>query len=214
MGNDIYNKNKMKSFATLALIGAVSSYDLSRVNNQNKLYAEMTLQDDQFVQTEKILEKTVGSNTNLGWGPSMNGFPGTVNDYGNYMDAYTREMPERFVGDAAQEDVVPVDKFTQNLIANYAQEGTTGGDKPGDQPKKTGLFYITKAQSHSLAEEIICTHFKKCGAEGKTWLDDAAFNRFEHAWEYFDVLKAGKVDAVGSTTMFRYLVQPLGWLDI
>ena len=202
----------MKSFATLALIGAVSSYDLSRLNNQDKLYAEMSLQDDTVVQTEKVLEKTEGSNTFDGWLPHMNGFPGTVNDYGNYMDAYERQMPERFVGDAAQEDVVPVDKFTQNLIANYAQEGTTG-DKD-DHPKPTGHFYITKAQAHTVAEEILCTHFKKCGAEATEWLDNADLHRWEHAWEYFDVLKAGKVDAVGSSTLFRYLVQPLGWLDI
>merc|ERR1719198_2780331 len=201
----------MKSFATLALIGAVSSYDLTRLNNQDKLYADMTLQDDQFVQTEKILEKTAGSSTNEGWLPNLNGFPGTVNDYGNFMDPYSRVIPERFVGDAAQEDVVPVDKFTQNLIANYAQEGTTG-DK--DHPKPDGHFYITKAMAHTVAEEILCTHFKKCGAEATEWLDNADLHRWEHAWEYFDVLKAGKVDAVGSSTLFRYLVQPLGWLDI
>jgi hypothetical protein len=200
----------MKSIAALALIGAVSSVELSKLNNQHKMYVAMQLDDDMLIQTEKILEKTADSNTNAGWSTNMNGFPGTINDYGNYMDAYNREMPERFVGDAAQEDVVPVDKFTQNLIANYAQEGTSGGD----HPKPTGHFYITKAQSHSLAEEILCTHFKTCGAEASKWLDDASLNRFEHAWEYFDVLKAGKVDAVGSSTFFRYLVQPLGWLDI
>jgi hypothetical protein len=61
------------------------------------------------------------------------------------MDPYSREIPERFVGDAAQEDVVPVDKFTQNLISKFAQEGTTGGD----HPKPDGHFYITKAQAHS-----------------------------------------------------------------
>ena len=137
----------MKSFATLALLGAVSSLELTKLNNQHKLYAVMHLEDDTLVQTEKILEKTEGSSTNEGWLPNMNGFPGTVNDYGNYMDAYSREIPERFVGDAAQEDVVPVDKFTQNLIANYAQEGTTGGD----HPKPDGHFYITKAQAHTVA---------------------------------------------------------------
>ena len=197
----------MKSFATVALIGATASYKL---DNQEKLFKINTLFDDELVQTEKILETTGGSSTNEGWGPHLNGFPGTVNDYGNYMEPYSRVIPERFVGDAAQEDVVPVDKFTQNLIANYAKEGTTGGK----DPKPDGHFYITKAQSHKLAEEILCTHFSKCGADGTKWLDDADLNRFEHAWEYFDVLKAGKVDAVGSSTFFRYLTTPLGWLDI
>merc|ERR1719198_786556 len=200
----------MKSFATLALIGAVSSIELSTLNNQHKLYVATQLEDETFVQTEKILEKTEGSSTNEGWLPNMNGFPGTVNDYGNFMDPYSRVIPERFVGDAAQEDVVPVDKFTQNLIANYATEGTTGGK----DPKPSGKFYISKAQAHTLAEEILCTHFKKCGAEATTWLDDPAMHRWEHAWEYFDVLKAGQVDAVGSPTLFRYLTQDLGWLDL
>jgi hypothetical protein len=129
------------------------------------------------------------------------------------MAPYSREIPERFVGDAAQEDVVPVDKFTQNLIANYATDGTTGA-KDGATPTPTGHFYISKAQAHTVAEEILCTHFKKCGADATTWLDDAALHRSEHAWEYFDVLKAGKIDAVGSSTFFRYLTTPLGWLDI
>jgi hypothetical protein len=55
------------------------------------------------------------------------------------MQPYERVLPERFVGDAAQEDVVPVDKFTQNLIENYATEGTTGASKEGKKdPKPTG----------------------------------------------------------------------------
>jgi len=110
----------MKSIAALALIGAVSSVELSQLNNQHKMYVAMQLEDESLVQTEKILEKTADSSVNPGWSPNMNGFPGTVNDYGNFMDPYSREIPERFVGDAAQEDVVPVDKFTQNLITNYA----------------------------------------------------------------------------------------------
>ena len=126
------------------------------------------------------------------------------------MQPYERVLPERFVGDAAQEDVVPVDKFTQNLISTYAKEGTTG---KGD-PKPNGHFSITKAQAHSLAEEILCTHFKKCGGDASTWLDDPAMHRYEHAWEYYDVLKAGEIDAVGSSQFFRYLTQDLGWLDI
>jgi hypothetical protein len=58
----------MKSFATLALVGAVSSYNL---NNQHKLYAVINLEDVELIQTEKILEKTAGSNTNGGWLPNM-----------------------------------------------------------------------------------------------------------------------------------------------
>ena len=205
----------MKTIAALALVGAVSSYDLQRMNNQNKLYAEMALQDDTFLQTEKVLETTAGSNVHGGWEADMHEFPGTQNDYGDYIQPYERVLPERFVGDAAQEDVVPVDKFTQNLIENYALEGTTGGTKEGKKdPHPNGHFYITKAKAHKIAEEILCTHFKKCGADATNWLDDPALNRWEHTWEYWDVLKAGKVDAVGSPTMFRYLTQDLGWLDL
>jgi hypothetical protein len=201
----------MKTIAALALLGAVSTYDLRRLTNQDKLFATMALfDDDSLVQTGKVLETTAGSNVHGGWGPEMHEFPGTQNEYGDFIQPYERVLPERFVGDAAQEDVVPVDKFTQNLIENYATEGTTGKK----DPKPTGTFYISKAQAHTLAQEILCTHFKKCGAEGTEWLDDAAMHRWEHAWEYFDVLKAGKVDAVGSTTLFRYLTQDLGWLDI
>jgi len=205
----------MKTIAALALVGAVSSYDLQRLDNQNKLYANMALFDETLIQTSKVLETTSGSNVHAGWEASMHEFPGTQNDYGDWIQPYERVLPERFQGDAAQEDVVPVDKFTQNLIENYATEGTTGGSKEGKKdPKPTGHFYISKAQAHTVAEEILCTHFKKCGAEATTWLDDPALHRWEHAWEYFDVLKAGKVDAVGSPTLFRYLTQDLGWLDL
>ena len=205
----------MKTIAALALVGAVSSYDLQRLDNQNKLYANMALFDDTLLQTSKILETTPGSSTHGGWEAKMHEFPGTQNDYGDFMQPYERVLPERFVGDAAQEDVVPVDKFTQNLIENYATEGTTRVTKEGKgDPKPSGHFYISKAQAHTVAEEILCTHFKKCGAEATTWLDDSSLNRWEHAWEYFDVLKAGKVDAVGSPTLFRYLTQDLGWLDL
>jgi hypothetical protein len=205
----------MKTIAALALVGAISSYDLNRLN-QHKLYAEMALQDDTLIQTEKILENTAGSNVHGGWESNMHEFPGTQNEYGDYIQPYERTLPERFQGDAAEEGVVPVDKFTQNLIENYALEGKDDSRDPEGKknPKPNGKFYITKAKAHTVAEEILCTHFKKCGAEATTWLDDPALHRWEHAWEYFDVLKAGKVDAVGSPTLFRYLTQDLGWLDL
>ena len=142
----------MKTIAAIAMVGAANSYDLTRLNNQNKLYATMALFDETLIQTEKILETTPGSSTHGGWNANMHEFPGTQNDYGDFMQPYERVLPERFVGDAAQEDVVPVDKFTQNLIENYATEGTTGGSKEGKKdPKPTGKFYISKAQAHTVA---------------------------------------------------------------
>ena len=80
------------------------------------------------------------------------------------MDAYSRgdRVPERFVGDAADEQYYPVDKFTQNLINNYALEGIK--DKADDgHPKPTGHFYLTRAVGRKVAAETICTHFSKCG---------------------------------------------------
>ena len=40
----------------------------------------------------------------------MHGFPGTVNEYGNWMDPYSRKTPDVFVGDSA--DGQSTDKFT------------------------------------------------------------------------------------------------------
>ena len=63
----------------------------------------MALFDDEFVQLDKVLETTAGSNVHGGWEASMHEFPGTQNDYGDYIQPYERVLPERFVGDAAQE---------------------------------------------------------------------------------------------------------------
>jgi len=39
------------------------------------------------------------------------------------VDPYTRVNPEVFQGDIADEGQVPLDRYTQNLIDNYAVEG-------------------------------------------------------------------------------------------
>ncbi|MFM7851059.1 MAG: hypothetical protein ACKO96_03885 [Flammeovirgaceae bacterium] len=64
-----------------------------------------------FVMTdsERILE---GRPNWEGWHPYMHGFPGTVNEYGNWMDPYSRKTPTVFVGDSAEEGIPQVDKFT------------------------------------------------------------------------------------------------------
>ena len=139
----------------------------------------------------------------------MEGFPGTVNENGNFMSPYTRTLPARFTGNSADADYYPTDRFTQNLLKHYAIEGVTG-QKEKD-PLPTGHFYLTKEKGYGLAQETICTHFSKCGAEGKKFLDD----NYANAFDYYDVNKAGKIDAVGmAAQMMRYLCQPLGWLDI
>ena len=198
----------MKS--TIALIATAQAYNLS---NQEKLHQITQVYDDvdnSFVQLEesKILETTIPEWK--GWVPKADGFPGTVNEYGNFMDPYSRVIPERFVGDAAMEDTPPVDKFTQNLMNKYATEGFT--DKK--HPKPSGKFYINKDNGLKVAKEVACTHFKLCGAEGDAWLTSPDMTRYENAFKYYDVNNEGHLDAVGVSQMFRHLFMPLGWIDL
>ena len=192
----------MKYIAIAALFGSSEAYSL----NQQKLFAQVrALDDSDYVQLgeSKILEQ--------GWdgiAADMHEFPGTVNEHGNFVDPYERVLPERFQGDAA-ENGPPVDKFTQNIIENFAIEGLDG--KKEKDPKPTGQFYITKEAGNRLAREVICTHFKKCGDAGSEFLK----YRYDEAWDYYDVNKEGKLDAVGMTPQFlRHLCLPLGWVDI
>lgn len=147
----------------------------------------------------------------------MKDFPGTVNDQGNFMDAYERgsRIPERFVGDSADENAYPVDKFTQNLIDNYALEGHT--DKK-EHPQPTGAFFLTKDTGRKVAAEVLCTHFSKCGGDGQAFMDsidEHGISHYDESWNHYDVNKEGKIDAIGMAAQFmRYLTRPLGWLDI
>ena len=65
---------------------------------------------------------------------------------------------------------------------------------------------------------MLCTHFSKCGQAGEDYLEDQVnydqANRWDDAWKYWDVNSEGKVDAVGSSVLFRYLCKPLGELDL
>ena len=222
--------------ALLGLVDATTQFGIiERKTNQEKLYIQMKNQeeeddesdDDEYnnhlVQTDKILEKVQGWG---GWGPHMHEFPGNNNEFGNWVDAYERVAPERFQGDAADDGIPPVDKFTQNLIENYAFEAATGPDKDGKtawdahHPLPSGKFLISKTQGYKLAQEILCTHFKKCGPAGEEFLNEYAGDqhsfgtRWEEAWNYWDVLKAGKIDAVGASVLYRHLCLPLGALDL
>ena len=111
--------------ALLGLVDTSSGFEIIERNNQDKLFLQMkfleddsdsedeSMGDDHLLQTDKILEKANGWG---GWGPHMNEFPGNVNEFGNWVDAYDRKVPEVFTGDSAEAGVPPVDKFTQNLI--------------------------------------------------------------------------------------------------
>jgi hypothetical protein len=195
-------------YTSVLLVASAQAYNL---NNQENLYrATRSLEESSLVQLEesKILETSL-PNWN-GWHPHMDEFPGTVNEFGNYMDPYTRVVPNRFVGDAAMEGVPPVDKFTQNLITNYATEGFE--DKK--HPKPSGKFYINRANAKKVAAEVACTHFKMCGADAEAWLASSDLDRFNKAFDHFDVNHENQLDAVGVSTFFRYLYQPLGWVDL
>ena len=161
------------------------------------------------VQTgaERILEARDNFN---GWGPHMEGFPGTVNENGNFIEGYTRQVPDHFVGDAAEEDRYIVDKFTQSMITKYAIEGVEKDKDGKEDPKRTHQFYLTKASARDAATEVLGTHFGMKGQEAADFLS----KNYDAAWDYFDVNGAGRIDAIGSSTFFRYLTRSLGAVDL
>ena len=140
----------------------------------------------------------------------MEDFPGTNNQNGAFKQAYNRNVPPVFTGDSASGDVL--DQYTQKLITDHALEGVEKkkGKAKGDE-MRTNHFYLEKSKARELAIEILGTHFGKNPADAGAWLDAG---HFEEAWNYWDVLGAGKVDAVGSSTFFRYLTRSLGDLDL
>ena len=193
----------MKYTALICLLGSSQAFKLGTGSNQEKLYDAMNL------QTDKVLELLPNWD---GWHPHMEEFPGTVNEFGNYMQPYKRVMPqgEVFVGNAADEGYYPVDGFTQNMLTKYAVEGVT--DPKLKNPQPTGSFYLTKAAARNASLEVLCTHFSKCGAEAEKYLNFE--NKYDEAWAYYDVNSTGRIDAIGVSQFFRYLVKPLGSLDI
>merc|ERR1719230_732712 len=193
-----------------------------RFSNQEKLYlqmhadfiddADVLIRDNANVQldAQRVIES--GDDWD-GWGAHMDEFPGTVNDLGNFMDPYTRVVPEHLTGNTAISGVGSIDLFTENVLKNYAVEDKTEDGTP------TGELWITKDTGLKLAEEVACTHYKLCGDEGVNWLTSVGpytgEPRYDAAWDYYDVNKEGKIHAVGqSGSMLRHLFRPLGWLDI
>ena len=76
---------------------------------------------------QKIVEKLDGFD---GWGAHMHDFPGTVNQMGEWFNGYKREVPLPFKDHAtgdAHPQAIAVDKFTQNMLKNYAVEGIQKG---------------------------------------------------------------------------------------
>merc|ERR1712032_805976 len=70
---------------------------------------------------------------------------------GQWKDSYDRVVP----GHLDDTDGVPVDKFTANVISNYATEGVSKEGLPN------GQFFITHDQTMALAREVVQTHLGK-----------------------------------------------------
>merc|ERR1712238_73932 len=121
---------------------------------------------------------------------------GTNNQNGAFKQSYNRNIPTVFDGDSAAGDVL--DQYTQKLISDHALEGVDKkkGKAKGDE-MRTNHFYLEKSKARELSIEILGTHFGKNAADAGAWLDAG---HFEDAWNYWDVLGAGNVDAVGSST--------------
>ena len=94
------------------------------------------------------------------------------------------------------------------MLNKYAVEGVEG--KKNGEPQPTGWFYLTKEKAREAAAEVICTHFAKCKDEGKKFLDFY----YEDAWNYYDVNRVGRIDAIGVSQFFRHLTRPLGMIDL
>ena len=177
--------------AATALVGA----DAYNLKNQNKLYA--AINDESLVQVEeaKINEQAWG-----GIEASMHEFPGTVNEHGNWQDAYERVLPERFQGDAA-DGTAPVDKFTQNLIENYAVEAKTPKTDESAGGEPTGKFWMSKSATNQAAREVLATHKGLTGAKLDTYMN----TYFDKAWGHFDVNQVGEIEVIKMPQFIRFL---------
>ena len=138
----------------------------------------------------------------------MHEFPGNVNEFGHWVNEYTRTLPKRFQGNSADTAYYPVDSFTQNMLNKYAIEGIEG--KKEKDPRPTGSFYLTKDSARLASKEVLCTHFSLCAAKGEEYLA----SHYNDVWNYYDVNNEGRIDAIGVSQFFRFLTKPLGTIDL
>ena len=110
----------MKSIFILATVHAYWPDHYDSHNGLSQLGFSESDDEPSFLQTRKIVESN--EDKFKGWGAHMEGFPGTQNEFGNWFDPYNRVMPKRFVGDSAEDNYYPIDKFTQNMLTKYAVE--------------------------------------------------------------------------------------------
>lgn len=199
--------------AMLALLGATEARSLSgkqlsqlqsNVSVSSESESSSSDSDNMHIQTGKILETVQGW---TGVEAKMHKFPGTKNELGHWVNDYERTLPERFDDEAL--DSYPVDKFTQNLIANYAVEGLDGIKVKNPTPN--GRYFMKKETLRQVAKEVLGTHFGKTGKDAEDYLND----KFDYSFDYYDVNKEGRIDAIGMSAQFmRFLCKPLGDLDI
>ena len=94
------------------------------------------------------------------------------------------------------------------MLTTYAVESID--DKGKDDPRPSGKFYLAKDAARKASVEVLCTHFAQCNEDGETYLK----LHYDDAWNYYDVNKTGRIDAIGVSQFFRYLTRPLGAIDL
>ena len=135
-----------------------------------------------------------------GFPASLDGFVGNNHNDGQWKDSYERVVP----GHLNDDEGVPVDKFTANVIKNYATEGVSKEGLPN------GQFFITKDQTMALAREVVETHLGKKGKE----IDEYLKKKFSETWEHYDVNSEGILEANWASPFMRTLCKPEKNIDL
>ena len=102
---------------------------------------------------------------------------------------YKRVIPARFSADSD-------DILMRSVLQNYAQEGATKDGTP------TGVFTLSEASAHALAEEVLATHKNIRGADQVKYLD----TYWAKAWGYFDVNRTGRIPYLYAAGLMRFLM--------
>ena len=135
-----------------------------------------------------------------GFPATLDGFAGNNHNEGQWKDSYDRVVP----GHLDDTDGAPVDKFTANVISNYATEGVTKEGMP------SGQFFITRQQTMALAREVVTTHLAKKGKE----LDEYLKGKFATTWDHYDVNNEGILEANWASPFMRTLCKPEKAIDL
>ena len=135
-----------------------------------------------------------------GFHADQHGFVGNNYNKGEWKDAYERVLPGSF----EEGDDHAVDKFTQNVLQNFATEGVTPEGKPNRQ------FFIVKDQAKELAAEVVESHLGFRGVEKAAFLK----KHFNETWEHYDVNDEGTIDAYWANPFMRALCKSEKDIDL